>query len=93
MRSMYKSIVYSFQATIRRCLPKDHLCSHYSLSSSQHLLPGGDQVALCPRVVRPATSQRRATRLLCVILHALLQLRSEVANESLDRPCKGLAKS
>lgn len=31
VRSMYKSIVYSFQNTIRRCLPKGHLSSHHSL--------------------------------------------------------------
>lgn len=34
VRSMYKSIVYSFQTTIRRCVPKDHPSPSTSNSSS-----------------------------------------------------------
>lgn len=60
--------------------------------SLPRLLPRGNQVTLCPRIVSPPAGQSRPTGLLCVVLHTLLELGSEVADKTLDGPRKGLTE-
>lgn len=57
------------------------------------LLSRRNQTTLRPRIVRPTTSQNRATALLCILLDTLLQLRPEVSDETLNWPCESLAES
>ena len=53
----------------------------------------GDEPALLPRVVRPTAGERLAAGLLSKLPHAGLELRTEVTDQTLDGPGKGLAES
>lgn len=89
--TMYKSIMYS---SLNHGTPLPIKIIHaLTIRHTTPLLARSDQVTSRPRIAWPSTSQSRTTVLLRKVLHALLQLRSEVANEALNGPCKSLAKS
>ena len=70
------------------------LFPHNSLPTSFNILHARrDEHALLAGIVLPATSERLATALLCVLLDSGLKLGPEVSDQTLDGPGESLAKS
>jgi hypothetical protein len=70
-------------------------CLHTTSFSQRrkHLLAGRDKQTVLMRVVVPATSECLATLCLGVVLNTGLELGTEVADQTLDGPGKGLTQS
>ena len=65
-----------------------------SLSKANRLLPRRNQFSLLSCVWFPSTSKSLlAPMSLGIVLHACLQFRSEMSNETLNGPCESLAES
>ena len=71
-----------------------HSSRQFTFASCIHrLLARSNELALRAGIGLPAASQGSSAILRSELLHPCLQLRPEVADKTLDRPCESLAKS